>query len=136
MAADHGHSLPKGLNITDPKRYHIPLIIFGEPLKYKYRGKKIKKIGSQVDIASTILKQLEIDDSEFQWSNDLLNPKRKDFAYFSFEDGMGWIVKKGYIVKENKSQKVLDQSNPPIAEKQVDQAKAYLQILFDQFIHY
>ncbi|MDB5014537.1 MAG: sulfatase, partial [Daejeonella sp.] len=75
IVADHGHRLPKNESENfQPRRYSIPLILFGEVIKPEYRGKTISKIGNQTDIAATLLNQLHINSSDYKWSKDLLNP--------------------------------------------------------------
>src|SRR5690606_7358887 len=59
ITADHGHRLPFDREITDPGRFHIPLILDGEVIQKKYRGVQIERVGGQVDIAATLLNQLD-----------------------------------------------------------------------------
>lgn len=91
LVADHGHRLPKEKLDGTPERYHIPLLIVGEPLRPDLRGKKDARLGSQVDIAATLLSELGLAAEKFRWSNDLLSEPRASFAYYAFEGGFGMI---------------------------------------------
>lgn len=102
FVADHGHIYPKNrLEVYAPQRYHIPLLFFGEVIKDEYKGKRFENIGSQVDIASTLLHQLDMDTKPFIWSKNLLNPYTKSFAWFSWDNGMGFIDSKQCVTFDN-----------------------------------
>ncbi len=95
FVADHGHATP---TVTDPgmgRLYRIPLLFFGEPVKTNYRGKRIDKIGSQADVAATLISQMKGDISRYPWSKDLMNPHVPEFAFHSIIRGYGWIVPQG-----------------------------------------
>lgn len=92
LIADHGHIMPKGREeIYIPERYHIPMLFFGEVIKKEYRGRVIDKTGSQIDLASTLLHQLQLDSKPYTWSKNLLDPQTRPFAFFSWDSGMGFI---------------------------------------------
>ncbi|HTN18896.1 MAG TPA: sulfatase-like hydrolase/transferase [Pelobium sp.] len=90
--ADHGHRLPTEQNdIFEPGRYHIPVLFFGGALKSEFKSRKIDKIGCQVDISSMLLNQLNIADTAFHYSKNLLAPAVKGFAFYSWNNGFGFI---------------------------------------------
>jgi phosphoglycerol transferase MdoB-like AlkP superfamily enzyme len=94
VIADHGHRLPKSINdIDNPARYHIPMLFFGGALKSEFEGKRINKYGNQVDLASTLLSQLNIPDSAFHYSKNLLSKRVKGFGFFSYDNGFGYVDK-------------------------------------------
>jgi len=95
LVADHGHASPSLQNPNLGEYFHIPLLIFGEPLKRAYRGKRIDKLGSQADIVRTLLYQMGGDVSKYKWSKDLLNPMSPEFALHTIHRGFGWITPKG-----------------------------------------
>ncbi|MDP4683651.1 MAG: LTA synthase family protein [Crocinitomicaceae bacterium] len=95
LVADHGHAAPEIQNPSVSAFFKIPLLIYGEPLKKEYQGKKIDKIGSQSDIARTIAYQLKGDAEQFKWSKDLLNPQAPEFALHTVIRGYGWVSKQG-----------------------------------------
>lgn len=136
--ADHGHLLPKNrYDVYTPQRYHIPLLLYGEPIQRKYRGKIFTKLGSQQDLASTLLHQLEIPSDGFQWSKNLLNPYSKDFAFFSWDNGLGFLYNGECVTFDPVGKQLLYNSNKE-NKKQNDTllkyGQAYLQKAYQQFI--
>jgi len=138
FVADHGHILPKGREeIYIPQRYHIPLLFFGEVIKKEYRGKIFDKPGSQIDIASTLLHQLNLDAKPFKWSKDLLNPGTKSFAFFSWDNGIGFMDNKQCVTFDNVGKMVLYNDHPKDmknTEKLLTNAKSYIQSAYQQFL--
>ncbi|WP_158798070.1 LTA synthase family protein [Pedobacter sp. L105] len=137
IVADHGHILPKGREeIYIPQRYHIPLLFFGEVIKPAYRGKIFKQVGSQIDIASTLLHQLDMNAKAFVWSKNMLSPATKSFAYFSWDNGIGFIDNKQCVTFDNVGRMCLYNNHPGDAENTrqlLKQEKSYLQIAYHQF---
>jgi phosphoglycerol transferase MdoB-like AlkP superfamily enzyme len=137
FVADHGHTLPLHRNNYQPERYRIPLLLYGEVLKKEYRGVRKATIGSQSDIAATILDQLKLDSSAFLWSNDLLNRKRNDYAYYNFNTGFALRTPRQTVVFDNVSKKVIlrvgaERSEAGDAEALKD-AQAYMQFLYGRY---
>jgi len=100
FVADHGHATPKYADYSCTEFYRIPLLIWGQPLKQDYRGKRIDKVGSQTDIPATILYQMGQGYDAYPWSKDLLNPNAPEFAMHTTINGYGWITDKGSTVYE------------------------------------
>jgi len=136
--ADHGHLYPKNkYEIFQPQRYHIPLLFYGDVIKNEFKGKKISKIGSQQDVAATLLAQLNIPAQDFLWSKNLLNPYTGAFAFFSWDDGFGFLDDKHCITFDNIGKNILYNSNPKDsveANKNLKRGKSYLQTAYQQFI--
>ncbi|RWU10261.1 alkaline phosphatase family protein [Pedobacter chitinilyticus] len=139
FVADHGHPLPKSNHeIYEPQRYHIPLIFYGEVIKEEFRGKNFDKTGSQQDLSATLLAQLNINTKEFKWSKNLLNPYHRNFAYFSWDNGFGFIENGHAVTFDNVGKSVLYNSKPEDAQqtnKLLNTGKAYLQTVYQQFIN-
>lgn len=95
LVADHGHASPSIQNPNLAGYFHVPLLIFGEPLKKEYRGKRNETLGSQADIARTLLYQMGGDYKKYIWSKDLLNPNCPQFALHTINRGYGWITETG-----------------------------------------
>ncbi|WP_240186843.1 LTA synthase family protein [Pedobacter nanyangensis] len=137
--ADHGHPLPKATHeVYEPQRYHIPLIFYGDVIKDEFRGKNFDKTGSQQDLAATLLAQLKINAADFKWSKNLLNPYRRNFAYFSWDNGFGFIENGHALTFDNVGKSVLYNSKPEDAQqtnKLLQNGKAYLQTVYQQFIN-
>ena len=137
LVADHGHSLPKHRPDTVPERYHIPLLLYGEVLKKEYRGVRKPSIGSQADIAATLLAQLRLPSDGFSWSNNLFNKNRNDYAFYNSYTGFALRTPTQTTVFDNVSKKVVlragpDQSEARNAENLKD-AQAYMQYLYGQY---
>lgn len=136
--ADHGHIYPK--NRTDvfvPERYHIPLLMYGDVIKKEYMGKVFDGVGSQADVPATILAQLQINSKEFTWSKNLLNPYVKPFAFFSWDNGMGFIDNEQCVTFDNVGKVVLynsESSDLIKTTKKLKLAKSYLQVVYEAFL--
>jgi len=97
IMSDHGHATP-GINSPfETEFFNIPLLIYGDPISEAYRGKKIEKVGSQADLAATLLHQLGLSSEEFIFSKDLMSPTVKEFAFFSTIRGYGFITPFGSL---------------------------------------
>jgi phosphoglycerol transferase MdoB-like AlkP superfamily enzyme len=137
LVADHGHALPLQRNNYQPERYHIPLLLYGEVLKKEYRGVHKATIGSQSDIAATLLAQLALPSDAFLWSNNLFNRHRNDYAYYNFNTGFALRTPKQTVAFDNVSKKVIltvgpDRSESRNAETLKD-AQAYMQFLYARY---
>jgi phosphoglycerol transferase MdoB-like AlkP superfamily enzyme len=136
--ADHGHVLPKDRgDVFVPERYHVPLLFYGDVIKDEFKGRRFNDVGSQADVAATILGQLNIAAPEFIWSKNLLNPYHTPFAFFSWDNGMGFINNKQCVTFDNVGKMVLYNSNAKDKTETtniLNHAKAYLQTVYQQFI--
>jgi phosphoglycerol transferase MdoB-like AlkP superfamily enzyme len=136
IVADHSHSTPKNYDYCTPEFYHIPLLITGGALKDEYRGSKDERIGSQLDIASTLLHQLHLNSEAYKWSKNLLNPYTNRFAFFTFDEGFGLVEPKGNIVW-NKKFPATNRNTGHTEEEKKNLDKhghAMLQVLVDDFL--
>ncbi|TFF40609.1 LTA synthase family protein [Mucilaginibacter psychrotolerans] len=141
LVADHGHRLP--LNHSEPyepRKYHIPLLFFGDAIKPEYRGKHITKLGNQVDIATTLLTQMGLPHKEFKWSKNLLNPYSKEFAFFDWDNGMGFMTPNQAVSYDNAGQRVNYIKNPAAPKAETDETlllgKAFLQEVFTEYMKF
>lgn len=138
FVADHGHLLPRNTDeISNPRRYHIPLLFYGDVIKDEFKGKKFDNVGSQVDIAATLLAQLDLPAQQFVWSKNLLNPYTKPFAYFSWDNGMGFINNKQCVTFDNVGKMPVYNSLPndkAQTSSTIEKGKSYLQKVYQQFI--
>jgi phosphoglycerol transferase MdoB-like AlkP superfamily enzyme len=79
----------KGYGAAEDRR--VPLLVFGEPLRAALRGTRHSRITPQYDIPALILSQLGLPYDTYRWSRNPLNPQTPEFAFYSLEDGFGWI---------------------------------------------
>ncbi|MEO6820017.1 MAG: LTA synthase family protein, partial [Ginsengibacter sp.] len=130
FVADHGHPLP-GNDANDvPSKFHIPLIFSGGALKLKGT---INNIGSQTDIATTLLHQLHLSTKEFKWGKDLLDTSAKQFAFYSFNNGFGFVTPKGTETIDNVSGKTIFKS-PGYDSTDIKFGKAYMQDSYEDYL--
>lgn len=141
IVADHGHRLPlEEWESNCPNRYRIPLLLYGDVLQTAYRGKRIEKIGSQVDLAATLLNQLNYETKQYKWSRDLLNKETLPFAFFSWSDGWGAVNDRCQVAFDHVGKVVSYQKNIDscLHNKQdlLYQGKAYMQEVYNQYLAY
>ena len=132
LMADHGHHLPLKREYVDPAARKIPVLIWSPLLKPELKGTVNNTIGNQNDVAATLLAELQIPHAQFEWSNDLLNPDRKNFAYLSLDVAITWLNGKKSIIVPLEGG--IKQNAAEIADQ--DTAKAYLQHLYTTFLAY
>ncbi len=88
IVPDHFGVYPR--NVADGEgRHHIPLVLTGGALK-SYPAIN-HTVGSQTDIAATILGALGIGHTEFEFSHDLFDPDASHHAFFSDKNAIGMI---------------------------------------------
>ncbi|MDZ7740785.1 MAG: sulfatase-like hydrolase/transferase [Bacteroidota bacterium] len=136
IVADHSHHAYYNWSYHSKDYHHIPLMFYGNVIKPEYRGAKIDKIGSQVDIVSTLLNQLNISGFEFQWSKNLLNPGSPEFAYVAFEEGIGWIRPDASFFWDKKMDHFYSKNIPDSLgqERVINEGKAFLQLVFQEYM--
>ncbi|HRS54300.1 MAG TPA: LTA synthase family protein, partial [Bacteroidales bacterium] len=136
--SDHSHGSPKNWGIYSPEYHKIVFMLAGPTIKREYQGTKISKIGSQVDLAATLLPQLNIDASEFKWSKNLLNFKSPEFAFYAYEEGFGWVRPYGYSVYENRFDRFhyfyIDPAFIDKKDSLTIEGKCYLQKVFQEYM--
>ena len=103
VVADHSHDVPKYYPLSSPEYYHIPLLIYGGALRDEFKGVKNEQIASQADIASTLLHQLQLNSGRYRWSKDLMNPYSNKFAFYTFNEGFGFVQGEKKVVWNKKS---------------------------------
>jgi phosphoglycerol transferase MdoB-like AlkP superfamily enzyme len=141
LVADHGHRLPKSTSAAyDPAKYHIPLLFFGDVIKPEYRGRQINKLGNQTDIATTLLAQLNLPHQQFKWSKDLLNPYTKEFAFFDWDNGFGYMLSQQAVSYDNSGQRMIYVKNKNAdkitTQKTLLYGKAFMQQIFTEYLAY
>lgn len=136
--ADHGARTPKKWGFYTPEYRSIPMLWFGNVIKDEYRGSINDLIGSQTDLVATLLSQMNIDHSEFNWSKDLFNPSSKPFAYYAFIDGVGWVRPNNFMAYENNLDRfyVEQFENEEMKKHMLIEGQAYLQVLFQEYLDF
>jgi len=104
IVADHGHRLPRSENKIED--FKIPMLWLGGALMKK--GITINNTGSQIDIAATLLAQLDLPHENFKWSKDILSKQSSQWAYFSFNNGFGFVEPEKYFIFDNVGKSIIE----------------------------
>lgn len=129
IVPDHGARLPRTKKIID--NFKVSILFLGGALKE--RGVVINKIGSQNDLASTLLNQLSFDASKFKWSKNLLDSSINEWAYFAFNNACGFVGSNGYFIYDNLGNRVIESSGDK-SENEINTALKYQQYLYEDYL--
>lgn len=130
MVADHAARISPNMPNYRPDVFKIPMLWVGGALSKT--GLKITKTGSQVDIPVTLLDQMGIK-GNFPFAKDLLSSKSKSFAFYTYNEGFGFITDSsasGFDLKSRSS--VMSVGKKP--EYAENEGKSFLQTLFDDYL--
>lgn len=130
VIGDHGHPLPRTGRRADD--FHTPMLWLGGALKRQ--SLEISHAASQLDLATTLLRQLQPgSQSPFPFSKNLADSSARHWAFFNFNDGFGWVDDGGRIVYDNTgNRRVSTEGQPgPHAERA---GKAMQQLSFQDFM--
>ncbi len=106
LIADHGHRFPGSDANYVLSKFKIPMLWLGGALSTD--SLNIKTTGSQVDLASTLLNQLDIRTNQFKFSKNLLSNGCKPFAYYVFNNGFGFVTDSTSVIYDHTSKKFID----------------------------
>ena len=127
MVPDHLGAYPPDISNLVVDRYQIPLIMVGGALA---GHRTVETVGSQIDIAATLLAQMGLDHGDFLYSKDMMCPNAPHFAFFTMPDGVGMVTTDNRLIFDNSAQRtVVDEGTAKGAN--LRKAKAYLQKLYD-----
>ena len=91
ILGDHSHPTHRETQNQTPDYQHVPLLLYGEVIAPEWRGRRVDRVSSHVDVARSLLRQLGLDASAFVWGQDFLQPGTPGHAYFESYTGGGWI---------------------------------------------
>lgn len=138
MLSDHQHVSPQGREWQKPDSRRIPMLFYGPAILPECRGKHIDLLCSQTDLAATLLAQLEMPREDFGWSKDLMNRYSKEFVFYSFDYGIGWVTPDfEYFVYDYDLQTFFHERY--VYRKKEDlmkEGQSYLQVLFEEYLAY
>lgn len=124
LVADHGTISIRNHAYHDPAAFHIPLILTGGALNVQ--DTVVTTLGSQIDVAATLLAQLGISHAHYKFSKNLLAKDVVPFAYYGTTGAAGMITDDGVTVMDLKSGKAIVGEE---LKKNEHVLKAYLQVL-------
>ena len=123
---DHVGGYKENLNDHDRSRYQIPLILAGGAIS---RPMKVGIIGSQHDIAATLLGQLGVEHREFTFSKNMMSDATPKFAFFAVNDAFGIVSEENSLIYDNRAKRIVYDKD----EKgfNLKRGQAYLQKIYD-----
>lgn len=128
LVSDHGFKYPASIKEYDPKRYHIPMLWLGGAIK---EPRVISNYGNQTDLAATLLYQLNLQHKEFTFSNNMVDSLQPAYAFYSYNNGFGFIDTTGVSAYDCESNKPLIIHPEAGNEIRLNNGKALLQTLYD-----
>lgn len=131
LIADHGHRhLGKHPNYA-PEKFAIPMLWVGGALEVK--PMRINTVCSQVDLSSTLLKQLGYQVNRFTFSKDLFQRDIKGYAYYAFNDGFGFLTDSTTVIFDHISKKHIIQKGSDVTLTK-DEANAFFSVYQEYFL--
>ena len=128
IAADHGHYLPVTGKRADD--YRIPVLWLGGALK---KHAVIDNVVSQTDMAGNLVHQLHFCDNPFRFSKNIFDSTSKQWAFFTFNDGMGFITDSSRLLFDNAGKRtVFNEGRSNTADEKI--AKALMQKVYADFL--
>lgn len=127
LVPDHVGSYKEHLDNLDRSRYQIPFILAGGAIA---KPLKIKIIGSQQDIAATLLGQLGLAHSDFLFSKNMMSDATPKFAFFTVPDAFGVVSEENSLIFDNQAKKIVYDKGEKKGYN-LKRGQAYLQKLYD-----
>ncbi len=130
ITADHGHNLPETDNRID--NFKIPMLWLGGALRDT--GIVIDKISSQVDLAVTLAKQTGFMVDGFPLSKNIMDTAVKEWSFFSFNDGFGFIQPGKAYLFDNVGRRFLSKT-PGVLKNDLKAGQAVQQHIYADFLN-
>ncbi len=130
LMADHCRRNTVNVPVYSGEIYKIPMLWLGGALTVK--DSVINKVGNQFDMPLTLALQLNMK-NRFIFSKDLLSTGSSSFAFYTYNEGFGFITDTTTAVYDIKlKQNVLEKGNNP--ERAARLGKSFLQVLYDDYL--
>jgi phosphoglycerol transferase MdoB-like AlkP superfamily enzyme len=107
FVSDHSHDSQYNRPVQGSTRNSIPLLFYGDVIKPEWRGRVMHQVTSQLDIAATLLAQLQLPHHAFPWSKNAFNPYAPHFAAINYLTGAGFITSEGFVSLEDQFPKFM-----------------------------
>lgn len=128
FVSDHGYRYPADVNEYELRRFHIPMLWTGGAIT---EPKVIDTYANQTDLAVTLLKQMGLPTEEFSFSKDILDPCVPHYAFYTYNNGFGFIDESGATIYDNEGKKILLEEPKEGSEARLEKGKVLLQTLYD-----
>ncbi len=129
ITGDHGHLLPRSDQKAD--EFRTPMLWLGGALEQK--EVVVDKIVSQLDIVATLSRQLGMESKLFPFSRNIFAPGYREWAFFSFNNGFGFINQNGTLIYDNVGNQIVELIGN-VGEKEIKSGKALMQLTYDDFL--
>lgn len=93
----------------------------------------VNKVSSQIDVTTTLEKQIEPRATLFPFSKNIFDSTAKPWAYFSFNDGFGFVQPGKAFVYDNIGKRMVYKTRG-ITEKDIEAGKALQQFCFEDYL--
>ena len=99
LVPDHGVRFIGHLPNHAIAKFQIPMLWLGGALQK--RGIRIAKYAAQNDLPVTLLRQLQISNPAYRFGKDILDPRSRSFAFYTFNNGFGLLNETTKLVYNN-----------------------------------
>ena len=130
--ADHGARLPGNSTNFEEMKFKIPMLWIGGAINK--HDTVITTYSSQTDIPKTILNQINIKNNQYVFSKDIFSVSCPSFAFYSFNNGFGFMRDDIHLVFDNISKQYIIREGK-FPETDLAIGKAYLQVLYSDFMY-
>lgn len=96
FVSDHSHNSPYNHPFNDPAYRRIPMLFYGNVIDTAFVTERAI-VAAQTDLAATLLAQLGQPYSQFRYSKNLFAKWLHPHAFYSFEEGFGFVNCDGWI---------------------------------------
>jgi len=129
ISADHGHYLPiTGKRADD---YRIPVLWLGGALKKQ--NLVIDKTVNQIDMAGSLVHQLNFPDNLYSFSKNIFDSTSKYWAFFTYNDGIGFVTDSSRTLFDNAGKRIVFEEGKSNTEHEKI-AKALMQKIYSDFL--
>jgi phosphoglycerol transferase MdoB-like AlkP superfamily enzyme len=130
IIGDHGHPLPETKNREN--NFKIPMLWLGGAVAHK--GDSVTKIVSQIDLATTLAAQTVGQPNLFPFSKNIFDSTAKSWAFFSFNNGFGFMQPGNGFLFDNVAKSVmLQRGTVSAADKET--GKALQQFFYHDYLN-
>jgi len=129
ITADHGHPLPGNKELTDTRRFKIPLLMLGGAIR---KDTVVHTLAGQTDIINTLLAQLDKPDPAFRFSKNIMGNHAEPFAAYFFNDGFGFLRPDKAMLYDNPGKRFIKTTGDP-TDDDMRTGKAYVQTLYSDY---
>jgi phosphoglycerol transferase MdoB-like AlkP superfamily enzyme len=130
MVADHCCRVTAETPIYSREAFRIPMVWTGGAVTQK--GLRIDKYGCQTDIPVTLAAQLKLPQN-FTFGKDLLSDKSPSWAFYTFNEGLGFMTDSTAVAYDHKLKKPVMMEGRG-ADESLKEGRSFLQVLFDDYL--